>query len=343
MKKIYLSLLAIALFYSANAQLSLTKAFNEPVIGNVNTQKGYDSTSVIPKSTGTGQNWNFSTLVSNTVVSVSTFTTVASTPSASSFPGATLAEADGAGGYNYWKSTATNYELLGNLNPGSMVTFSNSGIVAIWPITFGYNNTDAYAGTVTSGTMTGPANGTLNTVASGSGTITLPGSVTFTNTLQLKVINNLKMTLGTGFTAVTINIAATDYNYYVSSQKFEVLNVSYQKQTITSILGPTVTVTAGVKINNAVVLGINEVTFDKAFNVYPNPANGKVNVMFANEKNENLSLEIMNSIGQNVKSIELGNSNDINTTIDVSNLNAGVYYVKTSLGNKSVVKKLIIQ
>ena len=66
MKKIYLSILASAFAMTVNAQLTLTKAFNEPVVGNVNTQKGYDSTGVIPKATGAGQNWNFSTLTTNT-------------------------------------------------------------------------------------------------------------------------------------------------------------------------------------------------------------------------------------------------------------------------------------
>ena len=113
MKKIYLSFFTIALAFTATAQLSLTKAFNEPTLGNVNTQKGYDTTSVIPKTTGTGQTWNFSSLTTNTVTEVTTYITPASTASAALFPLATLAEDDGSGQYNYWRSTATNFELLG--------------------------------------------------------------------------------------------------------------------------------------------------------------------------------------------------------------------------------------
>jgi len=54
MKKIYLASLAIGVFSYAHAQLSLTKAFNEPIIGNTYNKKGFDSTGIVPKATGTG-------------------------------------------------------------------------------------------------------------------------------------------------------------------------------------------------------------------------------------------------------------------------------------------------
>src|SRR5688572_15716010 len=110
MKKIYLSILAGAFAFNVNAQLSLTKAFNEPVFADVDSRQGYDSTTVVPKSSGAGQNWNFSSLVTNTVTETNTYTMAASTPSASMFPGSTIASDDGMGGYDYYKVTAGTYE-----------------------------------------------------------------------------------------------------------------------------------------------------------------------------------------------------------------------------------------
>lgn len=341
MKKIYLSFFTIALAFTASAQLTLTKAFNEPVSGNVHTKKGYDSTTVLPKNTGANQVWNFSSIVSNTVTEVSTFTTPASTPSVSLFTGATLAEGDGTGAFNYWKSTASNYELLGMADAaGNYITYTNSAIAATWPISFGYTNLDTYGGSAMLSTFSGPATGTIYTTASGTGTLILPGSLTFTNVLQVGIYNNLTMQLASTY---TINIASFEQQYYHSTQKFSLFSLQYERQTITTILGPTVTTSYSLKANNAIVLGINEATFDKAFVVYPNPANGMFHVMFSNEKSENISLEIVNNVGQNVRTIDLGNANDIDTPINVSDLSSGVYFVKTSIGNKSVIKKLIIQ
>lgn len=337
MKKIYLSILAGAFTFTVNAQLTLTKVFNEPVVGNVSIRKGYDSTTAIPKNTGAGQSWNFSSLTTNTIVESTTYTTTAASPSASAFPGATLTETDGAGSWNYWKSGTSTFELMGMVSPNTVFNFSNTAIAAQWPITMGYNNTDNYAGTAAiNTTLTGSAIGTITTMGTGTGTVTLPGSLVFTNMLQLRTNQKLQLSLLMGF--ITATMTTTEYQYYHSSQKFPIITVSYQKAA-----GSFTSSTCDIRINGAVILGVNEATFDKAFVVYPNPANGVFHVMFTNEKNENLSMEIMNNMGQIVKTLELGNANDIRSTVDVSDLNKGVYYVKTTLGNNSVVKKLIVQ
>ena len=343
MKKIYFTILAGALAFTVSAQLSLTKAFNEPVLGNTYTKKGYDSVGVIPKNTGAGQNWNFSTVTSNTFVEVSTYTTVASTPSAALFPTATIAE-DLGGSYNYWKSTATQYELVGFADPSTSANFTNTAIAAIWPISFGYSNSDLFEGSISSGTMTGPANGTIVTNATGSGTIMLPGSTVLTNILQLKINNSLYATLPTSFGTFTISTKSTDYNYYSGTQKFPVLTVSYQKQTISSAFGPTVTVTADIRINNAVLTGINNFNFDAVnYNVYPNPATESVNIDLTNDKKETVTITVMNNLGQLVKSVDLGRATEVNYLLSTLNLTSGIYYIKTSVGDKSSTKKLIIQ
>lgn len=337
MKKIYTLILSITLFSGATkAQLSLTKTFNEPVIGDVNTQKGFDSTSVIPKNPGASQTWNFSSFTSNTVTQVSTYTNVASTPSAASFPSATIAESDGSGNYTYYQSTTSSFELNGLAGSAFVITFTNNATAATWPVNYLYSNNDTYAGTASSGTMTGSANGTIITTAPGNGVVMLPGGITFTNALQVKSTNTLSANLGTGFTAVTLAVVSTDYTYYSSTQKFPVITISYQKQTITSILGPTVTTTADIKINNAVYSGINEYTLDNSLTIYPNPATNYLTVSL--NSHESTIVEIINQIGQVIKSEKI-NSNT--SQIDISTLCSGVYFIKTTVGNKFSVKKLI--
>jgi hypothetical protein len=345
MKKIYLSIIATAFAFSLNAQLTLTKAFNEPVSGDVFTKKGYDSTAVIPKSSGTGQNWNFSTLTSNTITEVSTYTPASSTPSVSLFTGATLAEGDGAGGYNYWKSTASTFELMGFADAaGSAVTFTNSAIVATWPISFGYSGTDAFAGTATLSGFPGTSNGTLTSTAPGSGTVTLPGSIAFSNCLQLKTVINLNMYLGSFPITFTVNQRTTEYHYYHSSQKFEILTVSYNSQTITTGSSPSVSATADIRINNAVITGINDINFDAInYNVYPNPATDNVNIDLTNASSDHVSVVVINNLGQVVKSADLGNSMDVKHSLNTFDLPKGMYHITTSIGDRSTTKKLIIQ
>ena len=336
MKKIYLSIIAIGITFSVNAQLSLTKAFNEPVLGNVDTQLGYDSVGVLPKNTGANQTWNFSALTSNTVVAVGTFTTVSSTPNGASFPSATLAEDDGQGGYTYSKATTTQYELVGIVNPNITLNFTNTAIAAIWPVTMGYTNNDTYAGSASSGTTSGTASGNINTVASGTGTLIIPGGATFTNVLQIKTHQTTNLSLAFGF--ITATVVATDYNYYHSSQKFPILTVSYS-----DVTGSFTSNTATVKVNSSVVTGITDLNFDASFAIYPNPAKTNVNVKLHNQKNANCMIEIFNSVGQLAQSVDLGNDTEISNNVSISNLVTGIYMVKTTWGNQVSVRKLIVE
>ena len=342
MKKIYLTLLSVGLAVAVNAQLTLTKVVNEPVSGDVNTRKGYDSVGVVPKNSGAGQNWNFSTFTSNAVTEVHTYTPAASTPSASSFPGATLADDNGLGDFNYFKSTAATYEMMGFITAaGSNGTFTNSGIIAAWPVSFGYSATDVYSGTATYlSSFSGPASGTVTATAPGSGTVTLPGSIVFNNCLQFKMVNISYANL----TTFTINGVTTEYHYYTGTQKFPVVMVTYDSQTVTSSFGPSVANSASVTINANVLTGINNINLEAInYNVYPNPVTDAVNIQLSNDKTENVSIVVMNNLGQVVKSVDLGNAIEVKHKMSTADLTSGIYHVKTTIGDKTSTKKLIIQ
>ena len=78
-----------------------------------------------------------------------------------------------------------------------------------------------------------------------------------------------------------------------------------------------------------------------AFSVYPNPNNGTFNISLANSIDKQ-TIEIKNIIGQTIHSQIAGNST--NTTIDLSDLNKGIYTVSLINENGiSSTKKIIIQ
>ncbi len=99
----------------------------------------------------------------------------------------------------------------------------------------------------------------------------------------------------------------------------------------------------GTLTSSSIVIGDNDfqgVNNNKsiAFNVYPNPANQKVNVV----ANENIqSINIINMIGQTV--LTINNVNALNKSIDITELSAGVYNVIVSSENGSSSKRLIIK
>ncbi len=78
--------------------------------------------------------------------------------------------------------------------------------------------------------------------------------------------------------------------------------------------------------------------------LYPNPTSKFVNIALNNTIGNLYQIKIINSLGQVIQEVEktsLNSSNEI--TIDVSNLNSGLYFVNIEIDNLSTVKKLLIK
>jgi hypothetical protein len=343
MKKIYLAILIGAFSLGMNAQVTLTKAANEPVASDINSKKYYDSVGVVPKSTGAGQNWDFSTFTTTTVNIVSNYLTAGAVASSSNFPGTTLVEFKGADKM-YWKSVATpstQFELLGLEQPsGLTLTYTNSAIAAVWPIAMGYILVDAVSGTISAITQTGTVTGSITTQGSGTGSLVLPGNFPIYNILQLKSSNQIFISVPSS--AYNATVTTTEYSYYSGTQKFPLITVSYERE-VEQIGTPTVTLTHKIMVNNAVLTGLNEKNFDASFQIFPNPAKDAFHVNLENAKGEMGTIEIYSATGQLVKKIELENTMLIDQNISISDLNRGVYMVKTSLGERNSNRKLIVE
>lgn len=233
-KNIYL-LIFTCLSIVSHAQVTLTKAFNDPVYGDQFNRKEFDSVGVVPKSAGTNQLWNFLGYPQNVNILNTTFTTVATATNGANYIGATIVEMDGAGTNTYYKSTATTYELVGAENTSLSYNYTNTSMGWAWPTAYGYTNTDTYSGSAaTSSSVTGTAIGSNTVNASGTGTLILPNGMTFNNVLQLTIKNTFTLNYASG--AFVLNISAVDYNYFAGSQKLPILTVSYSSVTTNSTI-----------------------------------------------------------------------------------------------------------
>lgn len=342
MKKIYLTLLTVAFASGLSAQ-TLTAAGNEPVTGDTYSRKFYDSVGVVPKNTGAGQSWNFTPFTQTTVNTISTYSPAGSVPSSSNFPGTTLVEIQG-GDKLYWKSVPTptpQFEIVGMDQPtGLILTYSNTAIAAQWPVAMGYSLTDVTDGTLSISGMTGTATGTITTLGSGTGTITLPGNFPVPGILQTKMTQTIILYVPA--LSYTNTIISTEYNYYSSSQKFPLLTVSYEKES-ESVGTPTISYTNKIKVNNAVLTGLNEKNFDASFQIFPNPATNSIHVNLINHTGTNGVMEIYNCTGKLERKYDLESSTQINQQISLEGLSSGVYLVKTKIGERSSTRKLIIE
>lgn len=347
MKKFYTVFITISLLSISftRAQLTLTKAANEPVAGDTYTNVAHDSVTVIPKTTGNGMVWDFSNAAKRTTTSAEvpfSYTTAAAVASASNYPGCNLVEVGGGGStYGYYKTSATQYELLGQTMTGGAFNFTNSAVLANWPISYGYNATDVIAGAITAGTINANASGNMTVSATGTGTLLLPGGASLANVLQLKVNQRLTAPVtipGLPF-AVTATVTISTYQYYHASDKFAIVNVNYQSLAL-PIGSPSVS--ASLFINaKAVPIGIKETQLDASrITVYPNPANSMVSVKLDNSSVAPFEIKVFNQLGEVVYSQrEEGVNAGIN--LNVESFKTGVYFLKIITSEGTVTKKLI--
>ena len=86
---------------------------------------------------------------------------------------------------------------------------------------------------------------------------------------------------------------------------------------------------------NCQPLSIKENVFD-SFRIYPNPASNLVTFSIVN--NNPINVVVYDFNGKNVLSTTLKNK-----TLNISNLNQGIYFLKINLGNQTEIKKLIVE
>jgi hypothetical protein len=97
------------------------------------------------------------------------------------------------------------------------------------------------------------------------------------------------------------------------------------KDAITLALSPT------VKIDEQVGNSFN-------LTAYPNPTNGLLNVKYTS--NTPVQFDVINMLGENVFSQKTNNTK--NTTIDVSNLNKGFYFLQMTTESKTTSLKFTL-
>ncbi len=94
-------------------------------------------------------------------------------------------------------------------------------------------------------------------------------------------------------------------------------------------------------INMSQATSVKEVSNDLAtVEVMPNPTSDVLNVVMENTNFNNYTLTVTNALGQVVKSFTT--SNEMTRTIDVSDLNAGIYNVNIATENNVISRRFVV-
>ncbi len=79
---------------------------------------------------------------------------------------------------------------------------------------------------------------------------------------------------------------------------------------------------------------------NNTFSIYPNPNNGEFNVKLNSNSFENSTLEIIDVLGKKIHSQNLTNQQ---TIINTKNISKGIYIVKLTKENQTVISKIVVE
>ena len=314
MKKILLSVIVSTTILQA--QTTITKAFNDPLIGetinNVNVNGTVDNSA-------TGNNVTF---VNSSLTQGSASATTYSAPTASevsTFPGTTI-KMTGNGSTVYYKQTATKLEITGLVTPDATLNFStNNGTFITYPAAFGYSESDTAAGTFSATAGSGNFSGTINITGDAQGTL-LIGAKTYTNVLRIKSVQNFNLTVF-GFSVGTI--VNTSYAYYDSAHKFPLLSTT---NAVITVQGTPQTTNLAQALNET-FLSTSDFVRKDAFKLYPNPAQDFIE--FKGDLSQYSKANIYSLDGKLIKTSDLKSGK-----VQVSELPPSSYFIEVS-GNKA--------
>lgn len=77
-----------------------------------------------------------------------------------------------------------------------------------------------------------------------------------------------------------------------------------------------------------------------AFRIYPNPTAGVINLEFNLTSEEDVTVRVMNAVGQVIETTEKTRLTQDNVTLDITGYASGIYFVETTVGTEKVVSRI---
>ncbi len=340
------------------AQPTLTTANFTPNVGENQPYNIADTNTVIDNTVGANVTFDYSNMQGYGQSQTQYIVSPASTPFASDFTSATFA--DTTEGYPINK----NYSKVHGTD-----SITKTGIVADVPgfgtvigkysvdsettmkFPFAYNDIyfDDYAGSFTINSLipvntNGAGNVTVN--ADAWGTLLLPLGVSIDSVLRVKTTEYLKTDTIFGFiTVLPVVISGEIINYYKPSvSKFPLLSIvngSYTQDN--NVLDSS---RAFICQYPMPTIGVDELNANTSVTVFPNPTNNDITTLsFDTENQANVKVSLLNSLGQNVKTVFNGSLPQGNNKMDIelTGLSKGLYFVNLNINNRQLTTKLLVE
>jgi thiol-disulfide isomerase/thioredoxin len=180
-----------------------------------------------------------------------------------------------------------------------------------------------------------------------------PGKVNFyafayNNTMSCTNANNVIS--GNGINAIPFDSGASQVAYYggFGMPTIAVVAGQYHSVLFTNVgfaTGDTATMAAAIH-NFFATIGVDEnATPVSSMTAFPSPASENVQVNFELKSGSDITLQVLNPLGQVVRENRMGEipAGQQQTTVSVADLNAGVYFIRLNSSEGSITRQIIVE
>jgi hypothetical protein len=335
MKKIFIQLaVLLAVCITTYAQPTITGAGSNPIAGEIYYGHHFDTAGRSAGASGAGVTWNY---ITANVYQIDTtlFVSCSSTPYCDSFPGSTLASADGFGGYEYYITDASRFAYNGYSSGGTDNDhLSKPQVIIPYPFTYGNVRADSF-----SEAQFGLGlyqDGVDSFIADAYGTLQLP-PMFFSSVLRIHHINYTRDSMA-GVSPATY-YRTENYIWVSPNLHFPLLILSYDTignvRYISDIAFYTKDVTGvpGMSMKNG------------QLSVYPNPASGTAQASYVSSRSGDAIVVVTDFAGRAMlapMTVHLSaGTNEIR--VDVSSMPRGIYMLQVNAGDDRRAVKLVVE
>ncbi len=335
------------------AQPTLTTN-SSPLVGFTYSTSQVDLGSTSEGPAGANVTWDFSSLADTGLVNTFNFVDPAGLPDAASFPTATIAYSgllEGVEFSAFLRNSATAFELLGSAISSPfgnfVIPFSDPMKLFSFPTTFNSTFSDTYRNGFTAdfgfASTTTSTTGTMSAEVDGYGTL-ITSSGTYSNVLRMKKYDvsfdtSLTSIGGEEQPATYSENRSFSYEWVVVSNGESIPVFVITTDTSITDLEETYSRSASHSYSDEFT-GIQQ-TETTDFLLFPNPTEGKFVATVSKQIRE---IQICDITGKTVQTFapDADQLNDVQE-FDITNLPAGIYWVRQIGANTTLTKKLVRQ
>jgi len=172
---------------------------------------------------------------------------------------------------------------------------------------------------------------------------------TFKTTILVYAASSLTITEGANH-VLTLNktLNVSNIQWYLNGKAIPGANAYFYTASSSGMYTASGTATSGC-VSTAPAYHFVNAGIDAAHpliqaSVYPNPSHGQFTLEFEMGRNENVTLNVTNLLGQELYHEQLGNMNGLNSkTLDLQNLPSGVYLLKMEAGSSVFTQRIVIE